>query len=347
MDDMDERTLSTRTIFVTAMDLPNYDRTPSKDLRRILNPDGFLGPLLNKRMRYSVELDLYLRSMDEVHLYCGLTCLVKIRLSRSGKVWVCSHKTYSEQECARQLFRSQFSKQVDNYYMRGEWSVDEMGFIEALSVFLEEIEVSDRHRKEGAIHTRWAQVCKPWTVFDKEVRLAYPSGVKRQLFMSEKVMPPVEKARNQLRAFTRSQRSRCAQPPQPKGSLKLDALGFDLQGNIVLLEIKDGSRSNSDVYYSPFQLLQNVWEWHLVFRFARPSVQELLNARVELGLTSRNVPRISGRIRTAIAFGNTEPSGRTRDLYFEVLAIVNTFLPQGISPMETWALANGLPVRLD
>ena len=131
-----------------------------------------------------------------------------------------------------------------------------------------------------------------------------------------------------------------------KTRLKLDALAVDPEGNLVLLEVKDASGSEGEIYYSAFQLLQNVWEWHCALNAVRDSVQNLLNARVELGLTPDNVPRITGGLRAAVGFGADERSKRVRRRYSEVLGIVNALLPPGVSSIETWTLSNGEPVRL-
>ena len=112
----------------------------------------------------------------------------------------------------------------------------------------------------------------------------------------------------------------------------------------VLLEIKDASGSASEIYYAPFQLLQNVWEWKRALPAVRGSLQRLLDARVELGLTPGGVPRITGGVRAAIGFGADERSERVRSRYSEVLGIVNAQLPPGVSSIETWAFVNGEPI---
>ena len=332
---------------------PSYERTPSQKLRALLKASGFLAPLLEKRARDGIGLELHLRRGKEAHLYCGLTCLVKSGLSGDGEVWIKSHTTYATQECASQLIRPGRATLVDrDAYLRDVWNVDEPGFAQALDSFLDGVEVDPRQRKEGAIQARWALVREPWIVFDKEAALSYPSKKERAGQMADAFRRGVDEARSRLRAVALSRRSlpnsrqHWAMPPMPKTRLKLDALAVDPARNLVLLEIKDASGSSGEIYYAPFQLLQNVWEWHRALPAVRDSVQELLNARVELGLTPGGVPQVAGGIRAVVGFGEDQRSEPVRHRYLEVLGIVNSLLPPGVSPIETWAMANGKPVRL-
>ena len=56
---------------------PSYDRVPGCYMRELLSADGFLAPLLMRRMVEGAEVEVHLRPGDEAHLYCGLTCLIK------------------------------------------------------------------------------------------------------------------------------------------------------------------------------------------------------------------------------------------------------------------------------
>ena len=322
-----------------------YERVPSRQLRRALAPDGFLAPLLVKRSVAGVDLELHLRRRDEAHLYCGLTCLVKGGLEGSGAVWIESHRTYASQRCASRLFRPERTRSVSRDYRRASWSVDEPGFAEGLDTFLTGVRVDPRQTREGAIQAGWSRIGEPWIAIDKEAALAYPSEPERERLLKEAFHPSVEEARSELRALALSRRSlpnrrdHWAMPPDPKDSLKLDQLAVDPAGNLVLVEVKDASGSSSKIYYAPFQLLQNVWEWHFALDEVRESLQELLDARVDLGLTSPAAPAISGGIRAAVGFGDDHRSGEVRRRYAHVLAVANAHLPPGVASIETWVLA--------
>ena len=337
MGGMDAQALSAGRSAVIGTDSPRYDRVPSGVLKELLAPGGFLAPLLAKRARDGIELEPHLRPGDQAHLYCGLTCLVKCGPSRGGSVCIKSPRTYAEQDCAGQLIRPERPTLVDrDAYLRDLWSLDEPGFARALDAFLGGVEVDPRQKKEGLIQARWARTGGPWIVFDKEAALSYPSIEERRRLMSEAFHPYVEEARNRLHALARTRQSlpnrrqRWQIPPAPKARLKLDALAVDPEGNLVLLEIKDASSSSAEVYYSPFQLLQNVWEWHQALSSVRKSVQDLLDARVKLGLTPGGVARITGGLRAAVGFGDDERRDEMRRRYSEVLGIVNSLLPPGV-----------------
>ena len=235
-------------------------------------------------------------------------------------------------------------------YLRDEWAVGEPEFAQALDVFLGNVRVDERQRKEGAIQARWAQIGDPWVASDKEAVLGYPSEKERTRQLLEAFDPSVDEAREQLCALAESRRSlptrrdHWAMPPQQKTRLELDQLAVDSTGNLVLLEIKEASASAQTVYYAPFQLLQNVWEWHRALNTVRSSVQELLDARIDLGLSPPDVPPITGGLRAMIAFGEDTRSTEVKRRYCEVMHIANRLLPSDVPPIETWCLKGGEPV---
>ena len=335
------------------MSSPSYDRAPSLQLRKLLAPGGYLAPLRAERTLGGVDLEVHLRRLDEVHVYCGLTRLVTSGPGARGKVWVKTHKTYARQSCARLLIRPGRAMKVDQgNYHRDEWAVGEPGFAQALDVFLGNVRVDERQRKEGAIQATWAQFGDPWVAFDKEAVLGYPSEKARARRLLEAFDPSVDEARKHLCALAETRRAlpswrdHWAMPPQQKTRLELDQLAVDSSGNLVLVEIKEASASAQTVYYAPFQLLQNVWEWHRALHTVRSSVQELLDARMGLGLSPLNVPPITGTLRAVIAFGDDTRSTEVKRRYREVLRIADRFLPADVTPIETWCLNGGEPVQV-
>ena len=237
-------------------------------------------------------------------------------------------------------------------YFLDEWSIGEPGFAQALEVFLSGVQVEQRHLKEGAIQARWAQTRRPWIALDKEAALEYPTTEERTRQLAEAFDPSVYEAHRELCALAESRRSmpnsrsRWAMPPKPTKRLELDQLAVDSSGNLVLVEIKDASASAKTVYYAPFQLLQNTWEWHRALHTVRSSVQELIDARVGLGLSPPDVPPITGTLRAVLAFGEDMRSAEVKRRYCEVLGIVNRFLPADVPPIETWCFKCGEPVQV-
>ena len=183
-------------------------------------------------------------------------------------------------------------------------------------------------------------------------RLSSPSETERARQLPEAFQPSVDEARRQLCALALARRSspnrqhHWAMPPEPRTRLELDQLAVDSAGNLVLPEIKKASSSAQTVCYAPFQLLQNVWEWHRALNTVRSSIQELLDARVELGLSPRGVPPVAGGIRAVVGFGEDEPRGEVRRRYSKVLRISNRLLPADVPPIETWSLAHGQPAQV-
>lgn len=108
---------------------PTYDRSPSEKLHKLLSQGEFLAPLLGLSCWRvaDCELDVHLRPDDEVHVYCGLTKLITVRLASNGIVRVCMHNTYSQQPCAKDL--------------RRKWKTNETGFKDALVKYLSQVNV--------------------------------------------------------------------------------------------------------------------------------------------------------------------------------------------------------------
>lgn len=353
MGDVDARAVSARHRGASGVSSRSYDRAPSPQLRQLLAPGGYLAPLRAERTLGGIDLEVHLRRLDEVHVYCGLTRLVTSGPGTGGKVWVKTHKTYATQSCARLLIRPGRAMKVDGgNYHRDEWAVGEPGFAQALDVFLGGVRVDERQRKEGAIQATWAQIRNPWVAFDKEAVLGYPSEKERTRQLLEAFDPAVDEAREHLCALAEarrllpSRRDHWAMPPLQKTRLELDQLAVDSTGKLVLLEIKEASAAAQTVYYAPFQLLQNVWEWHRALNTVRSSVQELLDARTGLGLSPPDVSPITGTLRAVIAFGEDSRSTEVKRRYCEVLGIANRFLPADVPPIETWCLKGGKPVQV-
>ena len=321
-------------------------------MRALLGAGGFLVPLLAPRAVGGVELETHLRPGDEVHVCCGLTCLVKTKPDSEDSVRVETHATYAGQPCANGLFRPGSRQPTHGgRYVRDVWTVGEAGFKGALDDFLSKVDVAPRQRKEGAIQARWSRIGAPWIVFDKEVALSYSSVAERRRYLTAVFRKSVDGAREELSALAgqRWRGDHWALPPVPKDRLKLDQTAVDSAGNLVLLEVKDAVFATpSEVYYAPFQLLQNVWEWYSALDAIRDSVQELHDVRVELGMVREGAPPVAGGIRPVVGFGDDGRSPEVRRRYAQVLRVANAHLPWNVPAIETWMLANGRePIRLD
>ena len=123
--------------------------------------------------------------------------------------------------------------------------------------------------------------------------------------------------------------------PKATGA-KLDQLAVDDKGRLVLIELKDANKHNSEIYYSPFQLLQYIWEWDYALVAVRNELQAIIDARVAVGLTPRDIPPLTGGIRASVGLGNDNRSSEVKRRYGMVLEVVNQHLPDGVEPIETW-----------
>ena len=298
-----------------------YCRAPSKELRHALST----GPLrallsLGERKVAGCHLDVHLRRKDEVHVYCGLTRPVVVQRKTNGDVRVTAAKSYAEQQCSRGFF-----------CLWPENRLDGATFERKLTQYVENVHVECRWvRSEGSVQSAWSRVARPWVPFDREAVLEYPSTSERN---RSRCFDAVARARERVEALRVSQG--WAKLPERGG--EVDQLAVDSDGRLVVIELKHASASG--VYYAPLQLLQYVWEWHDAFETTRISVQELLDARVELRLTPPDVARIGSRIRPVVGFGVDEPSHEVKRRYAKVLALVNAHLPPTADPLETWSLA--------
>lgn len=308
---------------------PSYPRTPSEELQTLLSSGGFLAPLvdLNKRQVAGVELDVHLRTHDEVQVYCGLTRLLVVRRNRNGTVNVSAEQAYSKQECAKAIIR--------------QWSTNRASdFRRALDAYLRRVEVARRHIDgEGSLQSRWSRVTNPWIPFDREAVLSYST---QEESTGAREIDQVNAARSALEAIVESRRHL---PPQggrwikvPPGGREVDQLAVDSEGRLALLELKNASASSASVYYTPFQLLHYIWEWHNALEAVRQQLQGLLDSRVALGLTPGSAPALTGGIRAAVCFGRDTRSGEVERRYQQVLQVVNQYLPSGVPSIETWTL---------
>ena len=297
-----------------------YCRAPSKELRHALST----GPLralqsLGEREVAGCHLDVHLRRKDEVHVYCGLTRPVVVHRKSNGDVRVTAAKSYAKQVCSQGFF--------------GLWQQDRLDATEfelKLTKYLKRVIIAPRWvRREGSVQNAWSRIAEPWVRFDREAVLEYPSTSERD---RSRCFDAVARARERVETLRVSQG--WAKLPERGG--EVDQLAVDSDGRLVVIELKHASASG--VYYAPLQLLQYVWEWHDAFETTRNSVQELLDARVELRLTPTDVARIGSRIRPIVGFGVDKPPKEAKQRYAKILTLVNQHLPPGADPVETWSL---------
>lgn len=311
--------------------MTRYARAPSAYLRALLAPGGLLSALLDRRAFSGLPLraDVHLREHDRVHVYCGLTRLIDVRLLRR-KVRVRAHTTYSSQPCADGLFRA--------------WSPDEAGLDDKVGRYLAGVQIRPTHvRAEGAVQAAWAAVTDPWIPFDREAVLGYESKTSRA---AARFADAVQAARAAVAGVVKSDAAWAATSAN-KVNAELDQLAVDPSGRLVLIELKYGRASGASVYYSPLQLLQYVHEWARAFESVRADLRALIEARQAIGLSPPDMPALNAEFRPVVAFGSDLPNVDIRGRFEEVRTIANRHLPVGVAPIEVWALnAVGRPVPI-
>lgn len=304
--------------------MPRYSRAPSPAFAALLAPGAFLSPLLRPRKVSGLQLDFQLREADHLHLYCGLARVLDVSWSR-GKVRVNADPAYSKQNCGARLFR--------------DWTVGEEGLGKTADTYLHEVGVKLAFlRREGVLQAAWAQVRDPWVPFDREAVLGYSDSAERA---AARVFPQIAAAREELVRL--QQYGAWAEVPDAGSGAEVDQLAVDPAGRLVLLELKNVSTSAGAAYYSPFQLLQYVYEWHTALPVVREQLAALINARVSAGLTPGGLPALTGELRPAIGFGDALGSDEVRDRFEQVRTVVNRYLPPGVSPVEAWAIDGIVP----
>ena len=309
---------------------PVYDRAPSQELQELLSPGRLLASLVELASREvsGHHHDVQLRVNDEVHVYRGHARLVTAKRLASGGVNLTAHHTYANQPCAKGLFR--------------RWQVDETGFRDALNQYLSTVKVGQSWIiGEGTVQEQWSQVREPWIPFDRE-------GVLGGCHERGSDFPALVAAHSDVNDLARSNgwplpKAKGMSIDQKAEGMSIDQLAIDPQGRLVLLELKDASKTNAEVYYSPFQLLQYVWEWHGALEAVRNGLQAVINARVAVGLTPQGVPLLTGGIRASVGFGPDRRSPEMKRRYEMVLEVVNRHLPEGMGPIETWAFTDAGP----
>ena len=309
--------------------VPTYRRASSEELLALFAEGRILAPVLEfaRRNVGGHCHDVHFRENDCVYVYRGHSAVLQIRrYKRAGDLNVSADKKYKGTLLTEGIFR--------------RWSLEEDGFEAAICDYLNRVDVGGSLTLgEGDIQLRWSKVIQPWTPFDREAVLGYGNYARGEERKNARKFDQVAEARIEL------EKRGLAKLPRP--GRELDQLAIDREGQLVLLELKDGSKCNAEVYYSPYQLLQYVWEWHAALEAVRIGLQELVNARNRLEMSPHRIPKLTGGIRAAVGFGFDTPKGDTELNYARVLEIVNRHLPNGVTPIETWAFTGTGPTRLE
>ena len=306
----------------------SYPRAPSHELKRLLK-EGFLAPICRLPEKQTItdcHLDVQFRSNDQINVYLGSACILDISAKRGGIVLISADPAYTKH--GEGLFR--------------EWTDDDSGFEETLQGYLRKVVRKFPPQNEGTVQERWSLARDhPWTTFDREARLNYKSKEQRKKAIE---FSEVDKAHEILQKIARCRPNRFPgswkEPPKRPDNQQLDQLGIDARGNLVLVELKHASATDSSsIYYSPLQLLRYIHEWDAALGRSNGGIRRQLDAVIEarrdLGLMPPGV-NLGDKIRAAICFAEDDRTEEVKRRFYEVLGVVNSHLPRGVSPIETW-----------
>lgn len=279
----------------------SYKRAPSDKLLRLLMPGGDLSWLVELGREEIGGQNIHFRNKaksphgTEVHIYREGARLLRLEwFVQKREIKLTADKKYMNET------------RVEGFFGRHNVA-DTMskGFQDKCELYLCGVDIASNQKgKEGAVQTKWASVKEyPWTPFDREVALQYESERYR---METRKLPDVDKAYADIQALAAQHGWDEPEEPKPGGRNQVDQLAVDDNGCLVIVELKDVTDGGGkEAFYSPFQALQYLWEWHNILEDVQRDLQELINARKEVGLMSGrgSVPKLSGGIRAAVGFG--------------------------------------------
>ena len=312
----------------------SYKRAPSEQFLNLLMTGGDLSWLVElcKKPLAGYQHDLHFRSGDEVQIYRGGTRIFSVQRLKNDRIEVPGE------------IDGAYEKQLQMFSLCQTWDADDPRLRLLVRRYLTNVDVrSSLTKGEGAIQIQWSRAWTfPWAHFDREAVL---EGLDQTL--PEPTMAVLARIRIDIESG-KGEWDELKQSTKRTGG-KVDQLAVDEKGRLVVLELKDGSKRDKEVYYAPFQLLQYAWEWHKALRNTpslRKDLQALIDSRKMVGLTHKDAPELTGGIRTTVGFGFDIPAAGTKERYKKVLKIVNDHLPPSITEIETWAWSENGPYRL-
>lgn len=315
---------------------PLFDRRAPPELIDALRPDGPLGNLVSfAREDSRAGLDLQLRGNPKragegtVTLYVGLTQAfyldgrsngdVRVRpQTRFGPSEMATEQGWTRWQPADQLRRADFiawvRQMVDDAYDKAGSKTDNEGQVQATV--------------SGGVD-EW------FCCIDRESMFAFRTDNVRVREL-ERIRAPLQGAVERIRASAPWARA------GGKPARKLDALGVDVHGNILVIEVKPGTETGA-LGWTPFQ----VATYTALFRAwasAEPDVRQILNGMVRqreaLGLleTNRWEVRAKPRFLPVIAVGmpvrSSEVDSRM-ELVHEAISSIDDGL---LADLEIWGV---------
>lgn len=252
---------------------PLFDRTVPEPFLELLAPGGELSFVVERSIK-EADLDLQLRARPTkligegwATLYVGLTKALDLHFRRDGEV-------KAEPQRARGPAALATENGWDRWGSAGRFaSEDFRSWVEQMIEAARE-ESRGKVDKEGAIQATVSQGKAGWfAAIDREFRLGFATRDEGIAALSAIRAPLLAVAEALHRA---------GEPgfgPAPGMSLKLDVLGVDTGGRVLVIEVKPGSETGA-LGRAPFQVAQymallQAWE------AATPRAAEILNGMLD------------------------------------------------------------------
>ncbi len=281
-------------------------------------------------------------------LYTGSTCALTVKVS-GDRVRLGAADSYKRKHAAMLdgglLGTALFTPDKGSAGTRVTWHVDSPELPAAVRSYLQHLVVDSRWTdREADVQMRWAQIAgpTPWTYLDREAVLGYAAG-------ESPPQAPLQEAWDQLRARERGPWPASTASVREGGwqASELDQIAIDPQGDLVLIELKFCLAPAAFIYGAPLQLLEYVCAWNdaLAKGPVLHQLQQLIDAKAELGLLPRGLPPLSGRLRSVVAFGAwLRPGAELHRKFWATVRVANRFLPACVPPIEVWSLEeDGVP----
>jgi len=245
-----------------------YNRTLSNSFSKIIEPGGDLRWLF-EFVQERNDLDLLIGrndSMEWISVYRGTSRLLRIKKTKDpARIKLDGAKAY--QELAPDLFGKKNTSDDFLFVL--------LGLVETASSN-SRFDRYYNNKKEGYFQNELSRrfgICgKPgdeFVIVDKEAVIGYENQQEKDSILN----PLQHNYKEMLKELSESNPKIFGSNLEKKSvGNELDFLAFDKQGNILLIEYKDGSNA-SGIYLSPFQvgIYYDLWD-----QFPRPELEQTI-----------------------------------------------------------------------
>jgi hypothetical protein len=326
---------------------PLFDRSVPKSLLEILKSGGkFAGLPARVTQRRGDPLDLHLRCSPKepnvgwATLYVGLTKAFDFFGREDGKIRVEPHPRHGPHDEARRAGWTVWQKPerlpADKFL---RWA-DEM-----IDAALKESRSKVEH--EGALQARVARGERDWfCAIDRETMFAFSDKVTKQ--------NQLDRIRKPLKGVVDRVRGNQDWTGKSSGGTfagKLDILGVDNHGRVLVIEVKPGLGNTGTLAWTPYQVAQYMAQcraWLKGESEAASILNRMLRQREALGLVDKGRWEVKRQVVfvPVIAVGLRVRSKQVDERMTLVEREVRRAQPALVEGLEIWGVEQGLDGRI-